>query len=91
MRLFLSVSFLAALGCAGATDCEKAAETRTAKFEECGIPSEESTIDDEECTEEYGTQSLCIADCTDVASCDALTGDDNTAQLAYAECIGGCG
>lgn len=88
MRLVLPFTVLFLGACA--TDCEKAADTRAAKFEECGIASEESTADEEECSEEYGAQSVCIATCTEDATCDALTGDDDEAQLAYAECIGDC-
>ena len=82
-----------AFGCSSKNKCEQAADTISAKYDECSIevqdPSSEPA-DPVECTEALGKQSECVATCTNDATCDTLKGMDAEGAVAYAECLGGC-
>lgn len=78
------------VGCA--TECDKASDRVTAKYEECGMTVDTTgdTGAEIECTDELAAQSTCVADCVEAADCAALDGSDVDAMTAYAECLGGC-
>jgi hypothetical protein len=79
------------VGCGN--DCDDAADRIAAKADECGLTTTDGTSDggeEVECTEELGTQSLCLAGCTEAASCEALKGEDLDALATYGECVAGC-
>jgi hypothetical protein len=92
MRNLIILSAFALGGLAGCKDdCEKASDTVTAKYEDCGIEVADSDEEsDVECTDELGTQSICVADCIDAADCTALDGTDSDAALELATCYTDC-
>ena len=92
MRNLIILSAFALVGLTGCKDdCEKAGDTVTAKYEDCGIEVAESTDDEEvECTEELATLSLCTAECIDGADCTALDGTDTDAATELATCYVDC-
>jgi hypothetical protein len=85
------------VGCGG-NDCEAAADTILAKQEACGVTAAATTSTtgaSVECTEALGTQSLCVAACTDGADCSLIKADPAkppTAEqsTAFLECLGKC-
>lgn len=71
--------------------CQTATDRLIARFEECGIDvgnAEEG--ENPECTSELAQQSSCFADCVDVASCGALTGEDAEGSADFSECLSSC-
>jgi hypothetical protein len=91
MRNLIILSAFAVVGLAGCKDdCEKAGDTVTAKYEDCGIEVAEDDGEEVECTDELGTQSVCVADCIDHATCEALDGTDADASLELATCYVDC-
>ena len=89
----MAVSFLAVISMVGVgckTDCDEAADQIAAKYDSCGIESEGSGEEGEgeeaECTEADGILALCVADCTEAASCELLKGEGTTEEATtYAE------
>ena len=85
------------VGCGG-NDCEAAADTILAKQEACGVTAAATTGTSgttAECTEALGTQSLCVAACTDAADCALIKADPAkppTAEMStkFLECLGKC-
>src|SRR5689334_23620775 len=85
------------VGCGG-NDCEAAADTIAAKQEACGVTSSSTsgtTGASVECTEELGTQSLCLAACTDAADCSLIKADPAKPPTAeqsksFLDCIAKC-
>jgi hypothetical protein len=88
------ISTFALAGCAG-NDCEQAADTIAAKYEECGMDVSGGDGDggeEVECTEDLGTKSLCAADCMDAAPCEVVKLEDLTSEdaMTYLECNADC-
>ena len=88
--LLLVPAFL--IGCG--TDCDKAGDQITAKYDECGIDTTATggEAEDVDCTDELGTQSLCIAACVDAADCTVLAGTatDTALMTDYSDCAVAC-
>jgi hypothetical protein len=76
-------------GCDTRSQCERAGDDITAKYELCSIDTD-GEGDPPQCSVELGTQSACVATCTTEASCEALKGDDSEGAVAYGKCISGC-
>lgn len=77
------------------TDCDKAGDQISAKYDTCGIETTEAEESEaeEECTDADGVAALCIADCVDAADCTVLDGsaDPMGEEMAsYSECVTGC-
>jgi hypothetical protein len=85
------------VGCGG-TDCEKAADTISAKYTTCGgkaVTSTTTTGASAECTEAAGTLLLCQSACYDAADCTLIVPDaakPPTADQAkaYLDCTAKC-
>jgi hypothetical protein len=77
-------------GGSGNNLCQQASDQILAKYMECGIQVRPGGGDPPECTPALGAQSICVAQCTDQASCETLKGEDSEGAVAYAECLGGC-
>jgi hypothetical protein len=94
MILFAAFAGIAGLATAcGGDDCEKASDRITAKFEECGVPTDDDGDgdgEDAECTDEAAAQLECFADCAEAADCAAFDGSDADAALDYAGCLADC-
>ena len=87
-----------AIGGLGKTDCERAADSVSAKFTGCGgtvTPTSSSSGSPAECTDQLGTISLCQAACLEAADCSLLVADDKNPPTseqvqAFSDCITLC-
>ncbi|MCA9689910.1 MAG: hypothetical protein KC636_09900 [Myxococcales bacterium] len=79
-------------GC-GKNDCEDASDRLAAKYDECGITTEDGGDGggaEVECSDALGAQLQCTADCADAAACGAFDGSDLDALASYGECASAC-
>jgi len=93
MACGLFVLGLFTLGCSsGKNKCEQSKDEIEAKYDECGLtdPGSSSSGSGETCSEEMGTQSECVAKCTNSASCEALKKEDEEGATLYLQCLGNC-
>lgn len=91
MKKILVFALISSLALACKSDCDSASDDITAKYAECGIEAAEGEEGEEvECTEELGTQMLCMADCYAAADCAALDGTDAKLALELGTCLVDC-
>jgi hypothetical protein len=95
MRSWIGPTLLAlagALASGCSTPCQSARARIENRYAECGVEiakPEEPPVD-EICSAVDGEVQKCFADCTDSASCEALTGEDEEAGADLAECHVDC-
>lgn len=92
--LLLFVLLLTALTGCSTDECEAAVDVINDKAVECGLVSDdqiESANDgsSRECTEENANVLTRQADCTQAATCDALSGRDVAGNADYSACVAG--
>lgn len=80
-------------GCGNA--CDKAGDTITAKYEECGVEVEEGEEGEEaECDDKAAATAECTADCVDAADCGVIDGSNTDFTSAewtdYSACLTDC-
>lgn len=82
------------VGCGG-NACESAADTITAKVEECGgkVQTSDSSGESVECTDALGKKAECQAACFEAAPCECVVVDQEKPceDTKFVECLTDCG
>ena len=86
----LTLASALATGCG--TPCQNARARIESRYAECGIELTklEQPSGEEVCSATDGEIQKCFADCTDSATCEALTGQNEEASDDHAECYDHC-
>lgn len=86
----LAVMVVVGAGCG--TPCENARGRIEARYAECEITiaKPQDPPENEVCTDGDAENQKCVANCTESASCEALSGQDVVAGADFGECLGDC-